>query len=348
MPVERPAQAAGETVTALRPSPIVASVDFAKPGVQHGHLRLPYSRDDSAWGSVMSPIAVIGNGDGPTALLTGANHGDEYEGPVALFDLARTLSAADVVGRVIILPAMNYPAFRAGTRTSPIDRGNLNRSFPGRPDGSVTEKIADYVTRALLPLADIVLDFHSGGRTLDFLPYAAAHVLPDKDQQQRCFAAVAAFSAPYSMKMIEIDAVGMYDTTAEQMGKVFLTTELRGGGTTTAESVRIARTGVRNVLKHAGILRGAPDTGPSRWLDMPSGDCFGFAAQDGLVEPLKDLGERVARGECLARIYPVTQTGSAPFEHRAAMDGVLAARHFPGLVKIGDCLTVVAVPVETG
>jgi N-alpha-acetyl-L-2,4-diaminobutyrate deacetylase len=348
MSVERPAQAAGETVTALRPSPIVASVDFAKPGVQHGHLRLPYSRDDSAWGSVMSPIAVIGNGDGPTALLTGANHGDEYEGPVALFDLARTLSAADVVGRVIILPAMNYPAFRAGTRTSPIDRGNLNRSFPGRPDGSVTEKIADYVTRALLPLADIVLDFHSGGRTLDFLPYAAAHVLPDKDQQQRCFAAVAAFSAPYSMRMIEIDAVGMYDTTAEQMGKVFLTTELRGGGTTTAESVRIARTGVRNVLKHAGILRGAPDTGPSRWLDMPSGDCFGFAAQDGLVEPLKDLGERVARGECLARIYPVTQTGSAPFEHRAAMDGVLAARHFPGLVKIGDCLTVVAVPVETG
>ena len=86
----------------------------------------------------------------------------------------------DVSGTVIIVPAMNYPAFRAGTRTSPIDKGNLNRSFPGRPDGTVTEKIADYFQRELLPRADIVLDFHSGGKTLDFLPFCAAHILPDK------------------------------------------------------------------------------------------------------------------------------------------------------------------------
>ncbi len=136
----------------LRPSPITPTVDFDREGVQHGFLRLPYSRDDSAWGSVMIPIAVIRNGAGPTAFLTGGNHGDEYEGPMALFDLARTLDPADVTGTVIIVPAMNYPAFRAGTRTSPIDKGNMNRSFPGRPDGTVTEKIADYFQRELLPL----------------------------------------------------------------------------------------------------------------------------------------------------------------------------------------------------
>ena len=79
---------------ASRPSPIAASVDFERDGIQHGHLKLPYSRDDSAWGSVMISIAVIRNGEGPTALLTGANHGDEYEGPIALFDLARTLDPA--------------------------------------------------------------------------------------------------------------------------------------------------------------------------------------------------------------------------------------------------------------
>jgi hypothetical protein len=126
---------------------------------------------------------VIKNGEGPTALLTGGNHGDEYEGPIALFDLARTLKAGDVSGRVIIVPAMNYPAFVAGTRTSPIDKGNMNRSFPGRPDGTVTQKIADYFQRELLPLADVVLDFHSGGKTLDFLPFCAGHTLPDKEQE---------------------------------------------------------------------------------------------------------------------------------------------------------------------
>ena len=325
-----------------RPSPITPTVDFDLDGIQHGHLRLPWSRDESAWGSIMIPICVIRNGEGPTALLTGANHGDEYEGPVALFDLARTLKPEEIKGRVIIVPAMNYPAFQAATRTSPIDKGNLNRSFPGRPDGSVTEKIADYFTRHLLPLADIVLDFHSGGRTLDFLPYAAAHELPDKGQENACFDGVAAFSAPYSMRMIEIDAVGMYDTTAEEMGKLFVTTELSGGGTISARTASIAKRGVLNVLKHAGIVSGPPEVGATQWLNMPSSDCFVFAEADGLFEPLKDLGEKVSRGEIIARIHAIGRTGSEPLDYRAALDGVLAARHFPGLIKTGDCLAVVA------
>src|SRR5699024_7533365 len=138
------------------------TVDFERDGVQHGYLRLPYSRDDSAWGAVMIPVTVVKNGSGPTALFTGGNHGDEYEGPLALSKLASSLDPKAVAGRVIIVPFMNAPAVRAGTRTSPIDQGNLNRSFPGRPDGTVTQKIADYFQRSLLPMADLVLDIHSG------------------------------------------------------------------------------------------------------------------------------------------------------------------------------------------
>ena len=330
----------------LRSSPITPTLDFDKDGVQHGFLRLPYSRDDSAWGSVMIPIAVIRNGAGPTALLTGGNHGDEYEGPIALFDLARTLDPRKVSGTVIIVPAMNYPAFRAGTRTSPIDKGNMNRSFPGRPDGTVTEKIADYFQRELLPRADLVFDFHSGGKTLDFVPFCAAHILPDKDQEAKAFAAVEAFSAPFSMKMLEIDTVGMYDTAAEEMGKVFVTTELGGGGTSRAETVRIAKRGVLNVLRHSGIVAGAVEKQPTRWLDMPSGDCFSFAEDEGMIEPLVDLGEPVEAGQAVARIYPVGRTGAAPAEIKAKMSGILAARHFPGLVKAGDCVSVTAVFVD--
>jgi N2-acetyl-L-2,4-diaminobutanoate deacetylase len=294
---------------------------------------------------VMIPIAVIRGAPGPAALLTGGNHGDEYEGPLALFDLARTLDPAQVTGTVVIVPALNYPAFRTGTRTSPIDRGNLNRSFPGSPTGTVTEKIADYVTRSLLPMADLVLDFHSGGRTLDFLPFAAAHVLPDKAQEGRAMAAVAAFAAPWSMKMLEIDAVGMFDTTAEALGKTFVTTEIGGGGTARAETVAIAKRGLRNLLRHAGILEGRPEPASTRWLDMPSGDCFTFAEDDGMIEPMVDLGARVAAGDVVARIHPVNRTGLAPVELRARLSGILAARHFPGLVKAGDCAAVVVVPL---
>jgi N-alpha-acetyl-L-2,4-diaminobutyrate deacetylase len=311
--------------------------------VQHGFLRLPHSRDDSAWGSVLIPISVVKRGNGATALLTGANHGDEYEGPIALFDLARTLSAEQVTGRVIIVPAMNYPAFRAGTRTSPIDKGNLNRAFPGRPDGTITEKIADYFQRFLLPLADVVLDFHSGGRTLDFVPYAAAHTLADKRQERACFDAVRAFGAPFAMRMLEIDAVGMYDTAAESQGKVFVTTELGGGGTARASTIAVAKRGVRNLLKHAGILAGSADAGSSRWLEMSSSDCFIFAEDDGLVETCLDLGDQVSAGQIVARIHPVGRTGPAPVQHFSKLDGMLAARHFPGLVKAGDCLAVIGV-----
>ncbi|SCB61768.1 N-alpha-acetyl-L-2,4-diaminobutyrate deacetylase [Rhizobium aethiopicum] len=326
----------------LRPSPISATVDFAAEGIQHGFLRLPYSRDDSAWGSVMIPITVVSRGEGPTALLTGGNHGDEYEGPIALFDLARSLKAEEVSGRVIIVPAMNYPAFLAGTRTSPIDRGNMNRSFPGRPDGTVTEKIADYFQRVLLPMANLVLDFHSGGKTLDFLPFCAAHILPNKHQEAKSFDFVTAFAAPYSMKMLEIDAVGMYDTAAEEMGKVFITTELGGGGTATAKSAAIAKRGTMNVLRHAGIVAGAADIGATTWLDMPDGRCFSFAEEGGLIEPLVDLGEAVSEDAVIARIYPTGRTGVEPREIRAGMSGILCARHFPGLVKSGDCVAVVA------
>ncbi|MFD2237600.1 N(2)-acetyl-L-2,4-diaminobutanoate deacetylase DoeB [Aureimonas populi] len=330
----------------LSPSPIVPTVDFEAEGIQHGFLRLPYSRDDSAWGSILIPITVARNGQGPTALLTGGNHGDEYEGPIALFDLARRLSVEEITGRVVIVPALNYPAFRAGRRTSPIDRGNLNRSFPGRPFGNPTEKIADYVTRHLLPLADIVLDFHSGGRTLDFVPFAAAHILRDKRQEAAAFAAVAAFGAPWSVKMLEIDAVGMFDTTAEEMGKVFVTTELGGGGTASARTAGIAKRGVSNLLRHAGILKGDVEPTRSRWLDMPGDDCFTFSEMDAMMEPLVDLGEAVRKGQPIGRAWSIERTGLAPFEFRAKMDGILAARHFPGLVKAGDCIAVIGVADE--
>ena len=219
----------------------------------------------------------------------------------------------------------------------------MNRVFPGRPDGTVTEKIADYFQRMLVPMADVVLDIHAGGKTLDFVPFAAAHVLADKAQEQFCVAAMRAFNAPYSMMLLEIDNAGMYDTAVEEQGKVFVSTELGGGGTATARSIAIARKGVRNVLIHAGILDGEMDIAPSVDLDMPGGDCFVFAEHDGLIEPTVDLGEPVKKDDVVARIWPLDRTGVEPFAYKAGRDGLLTSRHFPSLVKVGDCVAVVAV-----
>lgn len=329
----------------MRQNPISPTVDFEQDGVQHGFLKLPHSHDGSAWGSIMIPVSVAKNGDGPTVLLTGGNHGDEYEGPIALYDLAATIRAEDLSGRVIIIPAMNYPAFQAGKRTSPIDKGNMNRVFPGDPGGTISEKIADYFQRTLLPLADYVLDIHSGGKTLDFLPFCAAHVLDDKDQQARCVAAMQAFNAPYSIMLLEIDATGMYDSAAEDMGKVFISTELCGGGTARASSVAIARRGISNLLKHAGIISGDPEQGATVQLDMPDHNCFVTCEHGGLFEPCVDLGTDIKAGQLLARVYDIERTGASPSLYYSPIDGLFTGRHFPGLIAPGDPVGVIAVKV---
>ncbi len=326
-------------------NPITATVDFEKDGVQHGFLKLPRSHDDSAWGSMMIPVTVAKNGSGPTVLFTGANHGDEYEGPIALFDLALHIDASLLAGRVIIVPGMNYPALRAGKRTSPIDGGNMNRLFPGNPTGTATEKIADYFQRTLLPMANYVIDFHSGGRTLDFLPFCAAHVLEDKAQQLECVALQKAFNAPYSVMQLELDGGSMYDTAAENMGKVFIATELSGGGTATAATIAIAKKGIRNILHHIGITEGEMEISETVHLDMPDNRCFVFSESDGLLEFCVDLGTHVKTGDLLGRVYDIRRTGLAPTDYCAEIDGIFTGRHFPGQIAMGDCLAVIAVPV---
>ena len=324
-------------------SPVRTTVDFDAEGVQHGHLKIPYSGDDSAWGAIMIPVTVVKNDVGPTVIFTGANHGDEYEGPIALWWLSNELKSKDIRGRVIIVPAMNYPAFKAGKRTSPIDGGNMNRTFPGRPDGTITEIIADYFNRVLLPMADYVADMHSGGKTLDFVPFACAHVLEDKHQQARCIVAMEAFNAPYSLMLLELDSAKMYDTAAEKMGKVFIGTELGGGGSASATTVAIAKRGILNLLKHAGILSGEPERGPSISLVTPDHRSFVTSEHSGLLEMCVDLGADVKNGEVIALVHDIERTGTQPVEYKATIDGVLAGRHYPSLTQPGDNLAVIAI-----
>ncbi|MFD2189467.1 N(2)-acetyl-L-2,4-diaminobutanoate deacetylase DoeB [Pistricoccus aurantiacus] len=332
----------------LRPSPISTTVDFDRDGVQHGYLKLPISTDESAWGAVMIPVSVIKNGEGPTALLTGGNHGDEYEGITALLKLTTTLEAAQIQGRVIIVPMMNLPAARAGKRTSGLDQGNLNRSFPGNPDGSPTEQIADYFTRYLVPLSDVVLDLHSGGRTLDIIPFAASHRLDNADQQRQALEGAIAFGAPAAMMMFELDAAKLFDTAVESQGKIFVATELGGGGTSTPQSLAITERGIHNFLVHYGVMKGELQTPeePQTYIDMPDASCYVQSEHEGVLELTLALGEKVEAGQVIARVYDMTRCGVAPVEYHAQRDGLLVARRFPAQVKMGDTIAVIGAIVD--
>jgi N2-acetyl-L-2,4-diaminobutanoate deacetylase len=330
------------------PFRITTRVDFEAEGKQFGSLDVPHSSNDSAWGALRVPIVVIKRGRGPTLLFTGGNHGDEYEGPIALLKLARGLAPEAIEGRLILLPALNLPAVLAGTRVSPIDQVNMNRAFPGDPRGTPTLMIADYVRRRILPMCDAVIDLHSGGKTLSFVPFCGMHHLDHPEQTAATRAALLAFGAPLSLVIREFDVVGMLDTAVEELGKPFLFTELGGGGTATAATVAIAERGIRNLLRHFGLIEGSAEPAATRLMHSPDASWFVIADDRGIFEILVDLGGEVTAGQPIGQIHDVEWPRQAPAVCHAAQSGVLIGRHAPGLIKPGDCLAVIATDYAPG
>ena len=324
------------------------SIDIEAEGKQFGHLSVPHSRNDSGWGALHLPIVSIRNGDGPTVVLTGGNHGDEYEGPIALLKLVRALVPSQVSGRVIVIPALSYAAVMGGARVSPIDGVNMNRAFPGRRDGSVTEMIAHFVQHRILPACDALFDIHSGGKTMMFSPFACYHRLPDEALTRRARDAVAAMAAPISLELVELDPEGMLDTAVEEMGKLFVGTELGGGGTTTTGTVAIAETAVRNLLAHLGVIdeepvsRAARGLPPSREMHMPDPGCYLIADDAGLYEALVDLDADVREGDPVGQIHFPERPERESVVYRAGTSGTVIGRTHKVLVGPGDFLALIA------
>ena len=328
----------------FRPSRLVPEVDFNREGKQTGYIRLFHSTHDSAYGFLPIPILVVKNGEGPTALFSAGNHGDEYEGQVALTNLAQWLEPGMIQGRVIILPMANYPAALAGRRVSPIDDLNLNRIFPGDPDGTVTRQIAHFIDSQLIPLADLVIDLHSGGSSLNYIPCALAKQSADPAVFRKQLAALRAFSAPYTYIQGSAQGQGGDQTLgsgADRRGRIALGTELGGCGTVNPAGLAIAERGLRNVLVHLGILpaehwREPP--APTRFLDVRGENDYIYAPENGVFEPLVALGDTVAAGQSAARIHTPETPWRAPVELAFKASGIVMCQRIPARTKRGDCL----------
>lgn len=323
-------------------SRIICDIDLDAPGIRTGTLQLPLSTDASAWGRLLTPIVVAVGGAGPTLLVTGASHGDEYEGPLAIMRLLQGLETTRLRGRIVALPALNYPALLAGRRLSPLDGGNMNRSFPGRPDGGPTAAIAHWVHSRLLPKADAVIDIHSGGSTLRFVPSAVIHDLPDAAQMQATRELAAAFAAPFTQVLTELDSAGELDSAVEEMGLPFVSTELGGGGGVTPQTVAMAHDGLWRCMRHLGMLEeAAPQAaGATRFLSVPESGYL-MALRAGLLEPVVEVGDGVGKGQLVARLYDIDQPLHAPEALYAPHAGVLVCRAARGAVARGDTVAVV-------
>jgi len=321
-------------------SRIFSEVDFEQEGKQQGFLRLPHSVHRSAYGWIAIPIVVIKNGPGPSVLLTAGNHGDEYEGQITLMKLCRELEPAAVRGRIIMLTAVNFPAAIAGLRTSPIDDLNLNRSFPGDPDGSPTEVIAHYVERELLPISDYAIDLHSGGSSLMYLPSALIARATDDELTGRQLDILKAFHAPLSFVMSPREDRTML-AAAQRTRVAAMGTELGGAGSTSVQSLAVAERGVRRVLKHVGSvpeMEVGQELIPTRLMEVGGSDYYVHSPDYGFWEPLAELGDEVRAGQTAAAVYCPETPWREPVMTQFDRDGTILCKRVPGAVHRGDCL----------
>ena len=326
---------------------IWTDVDYEREGKQVDWLHLPYSVTRSAYGTIAIPIAVIRNGEGPTVFLMAGNHGDEYEGQIALTKLVRELQPADVKGRVIVMPAANFPAAMDGARVSPLDGGNLNRAFPGDAHSTPTFQIAHYIDTVLYAMADFHHDLHSGGSSLEYLPFCSQRLSGDPELDAKSRAALEAFNAPLSMVWAYSPDDRLAAGAALRRKVVALGGEFGGSGRVSISGVKIVERGVRNLLAHAGVLRGAkPEKGaPTRIVELRGRDYYVYAPQPGLFEPFCDVGATVEKGQPCGQVHFVDDPARAPELCHFRRAGLLVCKRHPGRVERGDCVAHLATDV---
>jgi predicted deacylase len=332
-------------------------LDLDSPGRRDYLVALEH---DSIWGDHLIPLTVIAGDDareGRGLVAFGANHGNEYEGPVALKRLAREIDADAVAGRVILVPVLNPSAFRTGTRDSAGDDGvNLNRAFidgAGREPAlnGITHRIAAFVRERIWPRVHVVVDLHSGGDVARFAPVASFHPLADPELGRATREAARWFGTPLVMTY-QNQTPGLLPSEAERLGKITVGTELGWGRSVNADGVRYAVHGVRAAAIHHGQLRGTIEPiahhrdGTQRQVAIVDRDCVSVAPYAGHFEPVIACGQRCRRGDIVAWLHDFSRIDEDPFPIRAGVDGILVAQAWTSPVQQGQHVAVVGVEEE--
>jgi predicted deacylase len=283
--------------------------------------------------SMRSPVA------GPVLVVTAGVHGDEYEGVRAIYEVFAEIAPDELrCGGLVAVPVLNPPAHRACARLSPVDGCNMARVFPGKPDGSLSERIAwRFANEILLPHASFYLDLHSGG-----VRYGMPSMVGYYEKDPRGEQAAAIFGAPVTWGHPLIEP-GRTISSALAADIPFLYTEAWGAGRIAGEDLAMMKRGIHNLLLHLGVLDGAkPERREStrRLFGIGNTDDGIAAGQAGFLLLDVKLLDRVTRGARLGRL--VNEFGEVLEEYAAPRDGTIGLTREMPAVEAGDTLFLLA------
>lgn len=299
----------------------VGTITAARGTRASGFLEVPQGVD----AGTRIPVTVIhGARPGPVLALVAGTHGYEYSPIVAMQRFPARVNPRELAGTIIVVHVANMPSFLGRTiYYSPVDGKNLNRVYPGKADGTVSERAADVITREVIERADYVVDLHCGDGNEALRPYSywMTSGTPEVNEKSKQMALA------FGLDHIVIDnqrspdpAKSVYTAnTAITRGKPAITTETGMLGRVDTDGADLAEAGVFNLLRHFRMLPGEPQRVEHPiWIDrnevLRSPAAGIFSAR---VQP----GQTVARGTLLGLLADFF--GNTVQEIRAPFAGVV-------------------------
>ena len=290
--------AAGDELSAFAVGPLVAA-----PGeLVSGYLEVPAGSDEGT----RIPISVIhGRMDGPVLALIAGIHGYEYPPILALQRVRNDVDPEQLSGSLILVHVANLPSFLGRTiYYSPIDGKNLNRVYPGNPEGTVSDRIADALYTQVIELADYVVDMHGGDGNEALRPYLYLTVTGDPELDERSRELALAFGLDTIVVQegwSDEPAAHIYtEWAALELSKPAITTETGSMGSTDETLVSLAERGAWNLLRHLGMIEGDPERAPAVvWLE--EGEVVRSPAE-GVFRPTVNEGYFVESGALLGTL----------------------------------------------
>ena len=285
-------------------APLTVGGVSAAPGtLASGSLEVPARAGDTG---TTIPISVInGTTPGPVLALVAGTHGMEYVPIIALQRMRATIDPNTLRGAIVMVHVANMPSFLGRTiYYSPADGKNLNRVFPGKADGTLSERIADVITREVIARATHLVDLHCGDGNESLRPYSYWITSGDP----KVAAAGREMALAFGLGSIVIDnarptdpAASIYlSNTAITRGKPAITTETGGVARVDDESIGLIQRGVERLLVNLGMVLGSPPPHPpTTWIGQNEGVRAGVT---GIFYPAVERGQTVKKGAPIGRV----------------------------------------------
>jgi len=294
----------------------------AAPGQKaNGFLEIPAGSD----AATSIPVVVLnGAKPGPTLALVSGSHGTEYASVIALEKLIPVLDPAQLSGKVILIPLVNIPSFEQKVpHLNPVDGKSMNRMYPGKADGTQTERVSFAITKQVVERSDYLIDYHGGDLDENLVPYT--YWPKSGNAQQDAITHDMAVAFGLNIIIITADrpkdpnASRYLDNTANTRGKPAIAAEAGYAGTVQTDDVQALVNGTLSVMRYLKMLPGA-----ATLADHPTwiGKIDTVASeQTGIFYPLVTRGAYVEQGARLG--YVTDYFGKTIFEARAPASGVV-------------------------